>query len=511
MRQRQEPSSSPPAPQTQPPSPQSQPPQPPQSQTHYEEDPNFDRRLDEITHGASPYIRDHLVNRITRENCHTIISYIMAMQVEVNPSNQYRRDTIYKLKQLAEFHHPKSFREMTRQDIINYLDHMRKPESVDPLHKWIGSYEVYRITFLRFFKWLYNPDLSQDKRPKPAVMHDIPRLRRREISTYKPTDMWTEEDDLLFYKYCPFTRDRAWHAVSRDTGCRTHELLNLKIKDVIFLRLESGHQIAKITVNGKTGVRTVRLNNSIPFVKDWLSTGHPFGSNPSAPLFCGIGRRSLGRKLGEHAIQVMYRRYQKIVFPQLLHHDPTTTSEEDKQKIEALLKKTWNPYSRRHTAVTEKSQILKDPNLINQYFGWKPNSKTHIKYQHYYADEAVEALLVADGLVPSSGGNKSKKNILKTIQCPNCDESNKPGSKFCMSCKFALSFDAYNEVTNEAEQNKQELQKTKDKVEQLFNAYKNHLDRWDNFINVFTKSMSKEGKGSSEALLAAFNAINETK
>ena len=29
--------------------------------------------------------------------------------------------------------------------------------------------------------------------------------------------------------------------------------------------------------------------------------------------------------------------------------------EEDKQKIEELLKKPWNPYIRRHSALTEKS------------------------------------------------------------------------------------------------------------------------------------------------------------
>jgi hypothetical protein len=29
-------------------------------------------------------------------------------------------------------------------------------------------------------------------------MENIPPIRRKEISTYKPTDLWTEEDDFLF-------------------------------------------------------------------------------------------------------------------------------------------------------------------------------------------------------------------------------------------------------------------------------------------------------------------------
>ena len=83
------------------------------------------------------------------------------------------------------------------------------------------------------------------------MMENIPKLKRKEISIYKPTDLWTEEDDFIFYKYCPSSRDRCWHAVARDTGCRPHEMLRLKIKDVIAQQIEGGYQIARIMVNGK--------------------------------------------------------------------------------------------------------------------------------------------------------------------------------------------------------------------------------------------------------------------
>src|SRR5829696_7833519 len=109
-----------------------------------QEDPNFERRLDEITAGSGggrKYIKDHLLHRITRENCLIIVSYILAMQAEINPSERYRLDTIAKLKQLAEFHNPKSFRDMTRQDVLDYLDRFKKPKSTDPMHKAIGTHE----------------------------------------------------------------------------------------------------------------------------------------------------------------------------------------------------------------------------------------------------------------------------------------------------------------------------------------------------------------------------------
>jgi integrase/recombinase XerD len=430
-------------------------------------DPNFDRKFDQITAGARPYIRDHLLTRITRANCMVIIDYILALQTEVSPSDSYRIDTIFKLKQLAEFHNPKPFKDMTRQDIIDYLDRLRKPESVDPMHKWIGTYEHSRILLLRFFRWLHNPnaDLSPRKRPKPDVMQNIPKITRRETSTYKPTDLWTEEDDVLFYKYCPSPRDRCWHAVSRDTGCRPHELLKLKIKDVVVQQLDNGYQIARITVNGKTGTRNVRLNNSYPRLKDWLSNGgHPYPGNPNAPLFCGIGKRNTGKRLASHTIQTAYMIYKNERFPKLLE-DPTVP-EEDKRKVKDLLQKPWNPYIRRHTAATEISKILKDSVLIDQYMGWSHAGNTRQKYQHYYADDSFDAMLtMMDGLTPASGYlNSKKKNLLKPKQCPNCDESNKPENKFCSKCRFVLSFDAFNETM---EQKSKELQEAENAKKEL--------------------------------------------
>jgi hypothetical protein len=49
-------------------------------------DPNFDRKLDAITAGAPPHLKEHLLTRISRENCQIICKYILAMQTEVAPT-----------------------------------------------------------------------------------------------------------------------------------------------------------------------------------------------------------------------------------------------------------------------------------------------------------------------------------------------------------------------------------------------------------------------------------------
>jgi hypothetical protein len=280
--------------------------------------------------------------------------------------------------------------------------------------------------------------------------------------------LWTEEDDVLFYKYCPSVRDRCWHAITRDTGCRPHELLKLKIKDVILRQLEGGYQIAKITVNGKTGVRNVRLNNSYPFLKEWLSNGHhPFPSTLNAPLFCGIGKKNTGRRITIGTMQSVYENYKKRYFPKLLE-DPLIL-EEDKRKIRDLLRKPWNLYIRRHTAATEISKRLKDSVLIDQYMGWSHAGNTRQKYQHYYSDDGIDAMLLADGIPVSSSTSflGATKGLLKPKICPNCEESNKPDSKFCVKCKFVLSFDGFNEAIEEKSKAAGETEEMKKMLEEM--------------------------------------------
>ncbi len=71
---------------------------------------------------------------------------------ESNPVQQHRANTIFRLKRLAEFHNDKAFKDMTKEEIIEFLDSLRKPESLDTLHKWKGNYELTRIILIRFFK-----------------------------------------------------------------------------------------------------------------------------------------------------------------------------------------------------------------------------------------------------------------------------------------------------------------------------------------------------------------------
>jgi integrase len=214
--------------------------------------------------------------------------------------------------------------------------------------------------------------------------------------------------------------------ISRDTSCRPHELLKLKIKDVLF-KNTGEHVYAEVLVNGKTGSRHMPMINSIPYLKDWLDD-HPHRGNPNAPLICGFGK-SVGHFLSAMSMNYVYRRYQQNYFPKLL--GAPTVSPEDKNMIKELLKKPWTLYIRRHTGLTDKSKILPE-HVLRQHAGWSDISNMPQRYVHYFGNESSNSILEAYGLKPKA----QEINKLNPKPCPNCNEPNRIDSKFCVKCRL---------------------------------------------------------------------------
>jgi integrase len=300
----------------------------------------FVTKLHLTTAGQTPFFHRLLTERIPRSNANVIIDFIISIKREANVSLGYIRLNILTLSDLERYSQHKKFNLMTAEDVLRYFDSLRKSDDEDPMHRWIGTHTVRRGIVTKFFKWLHYSNIEAKKRPKPRVVQNIPKYKRKEQSVYKPTDLWTSEDDLLFLKYCPSKRNRCYHTISRDLSCRPNEILNLRIKDIVFKSLES-YQYAEVLVNGKTGTRHIPLINSIPYLKDWLDS-HPQRGNSNAFLIPNLSDCGLGKKLSSSGLLMVYRKYKSEFFPNLIQNNNLTNDE--KKKIESLLKKPWNPY-----------------------------------------------------------------------------------------------------------------------------------------------------------------------
>ena len=145
-------------------------------------DDDMRKKIENITEGLSANCFNILYNRIlpaSRDNTLTICNYISSLRSEINLVDHYRKDVIILLSNFSVYHKGKSFESITRHDILAFLDSYRKPEESDPFHKWMGTYNTYRMHLMKFYKWLYYPDIEQNKRPKPSVIENIPQLEKK--------------------------------------------------------------------------------------------------------------------------------------------------------------------------------------------------------------------------------------------------------------------------------------------------------------------------------------------
>ncbi|MFL6361088.1 MAG: hypothetical protein ACJ72V_17330, partial [Nitrososphaeraceae archaeon] len=96
--------------------------------------------IENATEGLFPRCFSYLFDRVLpasregKENALTICDYMSSLRSEINPSYNYRRDTIILLCSLSTFfnNNAKPFKEITREDLLSFLDSYRKAESIDP-------------------------------------------------------------------------------------------------------------------------------------------------------------------------------------------------------------------------------------------------------------------------------------------------------------------------------------------------------------------------------------------
>jgi hypothetical protein len=105
----------------------------------------LNQKLEEATAGLTSQYIGRLKNKVSEANALAISDFILASKAEINLSDSYRRLIITVLGQLSAFHNQTPFRELSREDVLSYLNSLRKPEASDPLHTWIG----HMITILQ--------------------------------------------------------------------------------------------------------------------------------------------------------------------------------------------------------------------------------------------------------------------------------------------------------------------------------------------------------------------------
>jgi hypothetical protein len=94
----------------------------------------LDRNIDPITKSLSrPYFRTALKRLaiINPQNARLICDYILDEQTEINLKDSTKEGKIKVLVWLSNFHNGKNFVDISRQDVLSYLNNLRKTVTVD--------------------------------------------------------------------------------------------------------------------------------------------------------------------------------------------------------------------------------------------------------------------------------------------------------------------------------------------------------------------------------------------
>lgn len=300
---------------------------------------------------------------------------------------------IFVLKNLSKMF-GKPFIDVNRQDVMNVV---LKIEQSD-YSEW--TKKDYKIALKKFFKWLRKSEYYPDE----------VRWLRATIKNEKkflPEEILTEEEVKKLASAALNTRDKALALVLYETGARIGEFLGMKIKHVV----EPSDGFGKIIVlNGKTGLRRVRIVASKQGLIQWLNM-HPFKNDPEAFVWINLGNRNRFERLSYNAVNNILEELAK----------------------RAKISKKVNPHAFRHARATHLASKLTEQQL-KQFFGWVQGSGMASVYVHLSGRDIDDAILQLHGIQVK----KEKKERFERKVCPRCDTENSLTAKFCIKCGFVL-------------------------------------------------------------------------
>jgi len=256
---------------------------------------------------------------------------------------------------------------------------MKLVEHVERLKRAEITKQDYKKLIRKFFKWMDRGDLV-----------DRIKISRKDSRKF-PEDMLSEEEIEKMINACEHPRDKALISSLYERGARISEIGNLKIKHVKFDQYG-----AVLIVDGKTGMRRVRIIFSSPYLATWLEN-HPFRDNPEAFGWVGIGTVGRNVPLQYGAIRMHFKRI----------------------AVKAGIKKRIHPHLFRHSRSTHLAKHFTEAQM-KQYLGWVQGSSMAAIYVHLSGRDVDDALLKMHGIVTDE--KKGCSNEPKEMHPMQCNE-----------------------------------------------------------------------------------------
>lgn len=300
----------------------------------------------------------------------------------------------------------KPFKEVTKDDMIRFCNEIAK----EGLKR--GSIHTYKRKIKVFYNWLYGMDYKQYPECVKWMRPNNPRGNTKSggrALPIRPEDLLTQEDIKKLINACNHPRDQALISILYESAARAEEIVKLRVGSIIFDKFG-----AKVTLEGNTGARIIRLVDSVPYIQTWLNV-HPYRDNPKAPLWCKI-RKGLGKD------SIHYHNVRKLVVS---------------LGKEVGIEKPCTPHKLRHARLTELAKYLPEQKL-KVYAGWTPGSTMTGTYVHLSGKDLDDDILQLHGVTPKKPEKPLEKGALRPHPCVRCNKTNSPTAQYCQFCGMIL-------------------------------------------------------------------------
>jgi len=338
----------------------------------------------------------------------------------------------------------KDFTNANKEDIMKLVQRLNERELSEATKK------DSRITIKRFYQWLRG---IEEKGVYPDEVKWIPTTLKHDKHVF-PEELLTEDEINKMINTSEHPRDKAIIATLADSGCRIGELLTLRLKHLVFDKYS-----AILTVNGKTGMRRIRVIGATPYLASWKDI-HPDKDDPEAPLWVVRGTTKEIAKDKDKLKNYKFNWGYSIGY-----RGVTKLLQKLAQKSE--IKKRVNPHSFRHARATFLANKLTEAQL-KELFGWTQSSDMAAVYVHMSGRDTDKALLNVYGLAQDEEKEKSKFELRK---CSRCSKQNPATATICEACGGALDLKEAMKLDNEQKTVMDMLIKMQKEQNEMRNAF----------------------------------------
>jgi len=340
------------------------------------------------------YIRtDNSIPEADRED---ILKFVDFMQREERSSLRIVRyiTALMLVKKVIK----KPFKECSKEDIEHFINYLE-----DNGYK-IASQITYKSIIKKFYKVVYG---NNERYPEAVawIKLKVSKDKQREEEQLSYDQFLTEDEIRLLIDTADTIQRKALIAVGYETGARPEELLNIRLKDIMF-----DSKGAKVILRGKTVERVTRVIACVPLLKQWLSV-HPFKNDPNAYLWLSEASNYKWKPISIQSINRAFRTIMK----------------------RAGINKRLRLYILRHSRATHLANKLTEAQMC-AYFGWQLGTKVVQRYIHLSGVRTDDALLELAGVKVDKDADGSP---LKVRYCKRCNEMLSPNHEFCIRCGYS--------------------------------------------------------------------------